>query len=154
MRSLLVRLLVAVALGGVSAPVIAMPSAVATMSPHIVGTWPNTSGAATGGWILWSNGKVETVGLAPFYGDARRSGLNDFVGMIAANDAGGDGYFLLTTAGRVFSFGPTCGSGSLVPPAHRPTSGVVGAIYPVDTAGFDMVTSTGAVYKFKCEFSA
>jgi hypothetical protein len=30
----------------------------------------------------------------------------------------------------------------------------VGVIYPSDdTAGFDMVTSTGAVFEFKCEFS-
>jgi hypothetical protein len=151
MRRLVTGLLAVVGLVGGGA--IAAPSPSAAAAPRIVGTWPNTSETATGGWILWSNGKVRPAGEAPFYGDARGSGLNDFVGMIASNDAGGAGYFLVTSTGKVRSFGPVCGSGgTLAPPAHLPTSGVVGLISRSDGyAGFEMVTSTGSMFGFTCD---
>jgi hypothetical protein len=152
MRRLVTGLLVIVGLVGVGA-VAAPLSTAAAAAPRIVGTWPNTSESPAGGWILWSNGTVRPVGEAPFYGDARRSGLNDFVGMITADDAGGAGYFLVTSTGKVRSFGPVCGTGgTLAPPAHLPTSGVVGLIDRSDGyAGFEMVTSSGAMFGFSCD---
>ena len=110
MRRLVAGLLVVAGLVGEGAVATPLSMASAAPAPRIVGTWPNTSESPAGGWILWSNGKVRPVGEAPFYGDARGSGLNDFVGMIASNDAGGAGYFLVTSTGKVRSFGPSAGA--------------------------------------------
>jgi len=106
--------------------------------------------------MLWSNGKVRPVGGAPFYGDTRRDGINNVVGMLASNDAGGGGYWLMTSAGGVFSFGPTCGTDSqIVGPSHVPTSGVVSLVGRSDGyAGFEMVTACGKMYGFECEFNS
>jgi hypothetical protein len=81
--------------------------------------------------------------------------MNDFVGMIASDELGGEGYFLVTSTGKVDSFGPTCGSGSsLVAPAHLPTSRVIGLIEPADnTHVFAMVTANGLTFGFQCDFN-
>ena len=153
MRTLVAGLLVVVALVGLGAVEVLPSAAAPAAAPHVVGTWPNTSESPAGGWMLWSNGKVQPVGEAPFYGDARASGLNDFVGMITANEAGGGGYFLVTSTGKVRSFGPVCGTGgTLTPPAHVPKSGVIGLVDRNDDyAGFDIVTANGPTFGYECD---
>lgn len=118
--------------------------------PHIVGTWPDQEGA--GGWVLWSNGRVQAVGNAPFYGDTRHDGVNNVVGMFASVGAGHGGYWLVTATGKVYGFGPVCSPGaSLSAPVPRPMSGVIGLVGLTDIyAGFAMVTASGKTYNFVC----
>lgn len=150
MRRLLVG--IAVVLAG-AAPLAEPPVASATPSPHIVGTWPDTNESGTGGWLLWSNGKVVAIDGAAFYGDARHAGYNNFVGMLASDELGGQGYWLVTATGVVKSFGPACGdNASLHAPAKMPTSGIVGLIEGTENSAFEAVSSKGATYAFKCEF--
>jgi hypothetical protein len=152
-RKLVTSVLLVVALGGASlfaASLSTAPQAGAAAAPRLVGTWPDTY-SGSGGWMLWSNGSVHALENAPFFGDASKKGLNSFVGMVP--DAAGDGYWLLTSTGRVYPFGHTCADEVLKGPAHVPTSGIVGGIDRSDgIEGFDMVTSRGGVYGFKCTY--
>jgi len=121
--------------------------------PHVVGTWPDESGSDTsGGWQLWSSGKVVALQGAPYFGGAASHHLNNFVGMVG--DSFNDGYWLITSTGKVFPFGTVCQGQKLVAPRGAPKSGVVGAIHlrsQVDE-GFDIITKSGRSYSFKCEF--
>jgi hypothetical protein len=121
--------------------------------PHVVGTWPDHSGSNTsGGWELWSNGKVVALQGAPSFGGAVSRGLNNFVGMVS--DSTYDGYWLITSTGRVFPFGTVCQNQKLVGPRNAPKSGVVGAINlrsQIDE-GFNIVNTKGQSFSFKCTF--
>lgn len=149
MRKLLLALVVVGAVVGGTAT-----GSLAAAAPraHIIGAWPDVYESGTGGWILWSNGKVVSVGEAPFYGDARHDRINNVVGMLGSTEGGGGGYWLVTSTGRLLSFGPTCGAGGhLQGPRHVPTSGVVGLVMRSDGyAGFRMVTASGAMFQFGC----
>jgi hypothetical protein len=125
----------------------------ASPSAHIVGTFAdNDSGTNTsGGWILYSNGLVEALAGAPNYGSATHHGLNNFVGM--ADDTQSNGYWLVTSTGKVFSFGTTCQDATLG--GHAPSFGIVGAIDQASQTneGFDLVSSSGKLYPFTCNMS-
>jgi hypothetical protein len=125
---------------------------------HVVGAFPATAGASSnGGYILYSNGEINAVGGAPFYGDARHSGLTNFVAV--AQDGDNAGYWLVTATGKVFTFGQVCQGGDTVSePAI--TGPIVGTMYlsitqegQVDT-GFQMVNSAGTVYTYACNYGA
>ncbi len=124
-------------------------------SAHIVGMWADDTnfGDTSGGWELFSNGNVIAFQGAPNYGNATSHKLNNFVGMVG--DVLGNGYWLVTSTGAEFGFGSVCEGEHLVRPAGVPSSGIVGAIdlKSQTTEGFGMVTSKGATYQFKCEFS-
>jgi hypothetical protein len=130
------------------------PGLAAGSAPRVVGTWADNQSGGTqvsGGYELWSNGRVVPLQGAAFYGDAAKSGSNDFVGMIT--DYWSTGYWLITSSGQVFSYGQVCKEQRLVGPAHMPSSGIVGAVNlkDQDNEGFNMVTSTGATYGFRCQ---
>ena len=122
--------------------------------PHIVGTWANDQSGSTqlsGGYELWSNGRVVALQGAQFHGDAVGSGQDDFVGMVT--DFWSVGYWLITSTGRVYSYGKVCQDQNLVGPKKVPTSGIVGAIdlSNSENEGFDMVSATGTAYQFQCQ---
>jgi hypothetical protein len=142
--------------GGGGTVAVTLPSAAAMPASHIVGTWPNDSSSGAGGWILWSNGRVRPVGGAGFFGDARSLGLNNFVGMLGSTDISGSGYWLVTSSGAVHGYGTPCGDGSSLQrtSASSPASGVVGVIARSDNyAGLELVTASGGMYGYECEFN-
>jgi len=121
---------------------------------RLVGTWANDQSGGTqvaGGYELWSDGAVVALKGAIYYGDAVGTEQDDFVGMVS--DYWSTGYWLVTSTGRVYSFGAVCKDQALVGPQHPPTAGVVGAIdlKETDAEGFNMVTVTGATYAFQCQ---
>jgi hypothetical protein len=124
----------------------------ATVKPHIIGTWPddvNLSGA--GGYVVWSNGKVQALSKAPSYGSLKlKKPVNDIVGFAADSLSGG--YWLIGANGAVYGLGSTCQDQSLVAQKDRPRSDVVGAINTTGDEGFEMVTSSGHTYSFTCQF--
>jgi hypothetical protein len=118
---------------------------------HVVGTWPNdANGGGPGGYEVWSTGKVVAVGDAPYYGSAK-PGLNDIVGFAADSDS--EGYWLIGANGQIYPEGSTCANKTLVGPADRPTSGVIGAINlkTPSVDGFAMVTKSNRTYAFSCQ---
>ena len=104
--------------------------------PHIIGTWPNDVALpGSGGYIVWSNGRIQAMSHAPNYGSLRlRKPVNDIVGFAA--DGWGAGpycFWLIAANGAVYSVGHTCVDEHLVGPKDAPKEGVVGAVNPVGT---------------------
>jgi hypothetical protein len=129
-----------------------VPTTTPTASVHIVAAFPNdvTITNSTGGYILYSNGRVNAVQGAPFYGDARKSGLNNFVTM--AQDPL-SGYWLITSTGQIYAYGSKICSGppGVVGP-KQVVGPIVGTIYPANsnTEGFTMVNAAGTLYSYSC----
>ena len=134
-------------------------AASANPTPHIVSVMPTLGISRAGGWVLYSNGKVNAIDGAPFFGDARKSGLDNFTTI--APSAGGDGYWLVTSTGKVFTYGAdivqACGPGAkvVVPKIVGP---IVGATFLSvalqangNVIGFQMVNAAGNVYQYLCE---
>ena len=118
MKKVLVALAVVLA---VAVPIAASASthpSVAAIRPHIVGTWPNdVSDSNAGGYVLWSNGRVQTLDGAPYYGSVTKK-VNDIVGFEA--DGLGGGYWIIGANGAVYARGSTCQDETLVAPrTHR-----------------------------------
>ena len=143
----------------VAAPIAAMASTRPSTAPkpHIIGTWPNDVAVpGSGGYIVWSNGRVQTVDHAQSYGSLRlKKPVNDIVGFAADGWGSGPyGFWLIAASGAVYSVGHTCVGEHLVGPKDRPKSGVVGAVNPRGefgaAEGFEMVTSSGRTYRFTC----
>lgn len=149
-----------VALGaGIALPLSGAASGQAR-TPHagrvvVVAAVPSTNGLSDyGGYVLYSDGVLKAMDGAPFYGDARHSGLKDFAAI--AEDDSSSGYWLVTATGKVFTFGTVCQGDNIQAP--KVTGRVVGTMFlsnaqqqsdNVDT-GFAMVTSTGAVDDYLC----
>jgi hypothetical protein len=125
----------------------------APRAPHVIGTWPNdVSMSNAGGYLVWSNGHVQALGRAPYYGSANVP-ANNVVGF--ASDGLSDGYWLITSTGHHYSIGTTCEFETLVGPKNPPRSGVVGAVnLSGDDEGFNMVTSNGHLFPYRCQFSS
>jgi hypothetical protein len=122
-------------------------------TPHVVGTWANDQDGGTqlgGGYQLWSNGEVVAIGGAQYFGDAVGAHLENFVGMVT--DYWSAGYWLVTSTGRLFGYGKVCQDQSLVGPKKLPATTFSGAVDLVDAdnEGFNLVTSAGAIYSFRC----
>jgi hypothetical protein len=151
MKKLLIGPIVAL---GLVTGLVASGGAASATAPHIVGAWSDndSDNNTSGGWVLWSNGKLDALSGAPFYGDARKQGLNNFVGMV--DDTQFKGYWLVTSTGKVFSYGQACPDEALTIPHNVPTSGIIGAIDQQNqiNEGFSLVSSTGALYNFTCTF--
>ena len=102
-----------------------------------------------GGYEVWSNGQVVALDGSPFYGSPHVL-ANNVVGF--EGDIG-NGYWLVTATGHVYSEGSTCEFGRLVAPKNAPHSAVVGAINLKNSnEGFNMVTGNGRTYGFTCKF--
>ena len=88
---------------------------------------------------------------APNYGSATASGLNNFVGMV--DDIRSNGYWLVTSTGRIFPFGSVCQDQTLTGPRTLPGP-VVGAVDLKSqiNEGFALVTATRATYAYECTF--
>jgi hypothetical protein len=131
----------------------------AAPAPHIVAAFPDTLGVnSAGGYVLYSNGKVDALDGAPFYGDARQTGLNDFV-TLAEDTKGNNGYWLVTATGKVYTYGGLCQGDTIQEP--KITGPIVGTIAlslaqqnnsNVDD-GFQMVNARGTVYPYLCMYN-
>jgi hypothetical protein len=154
-RKLLVALAAVVTSLSALSSIMAVPVS-AQPAPHIVDVVGTNNGLSNnGGYVLLSNGAVNVVAGAPFYGDARHKGLNNFVAL--AQDGTDGGYWLVTTTGQSYPYGNVgCTNGEVWtgPALSRIQGAVVGTI---DAPGFDsgyvVVTATGHTYEFSCQFS-
>jgi hypothetical protein len=154
-RKLLVALAAVVAPLTVLSSIMAVPAS-AQPAPHIVDVVGTNNGlSSNGGYILMSNGAVNAIVGAPFYGDARHKGLNNFVAL--AQDGSDGGYWLVTTTGQSFPYGNVaCQDGEVwTGPALAKVQGtVVGTVdAPELDSGYIEVTSTGHTYEYSCQFS-
>lgn len=127
----------------------------AAPKPHIIGTWPDdVTFNGDGGYVVWSNGRVQALSHAPSYGSLRlKKPVNNIVGFEADPMSGG--YWLIAANATIYSLGSTCQDQTLVGPKIVPKKGVVGAVNLADSSneGFEMVTSLGRTYSFSCQFS-
>ena len=154
MRRVAASLAVSLFLIGGSAFVM-LPKASAKAA-HLVGVFPdNMSGTSTGGYMLYSDGRVVPLQGAPYYGNGLATRLTNFVALIT--DPLGNGYWIVTANGKHFARGTTCTGGEVLQgPAHIPANvPIVGAINPSGSLneGFDLVASTGRVYSYQCNFN-
>jgi hypothetical protein len=135
--------------------IMAVPAS-AQPTPHIVDVVGTNNGLSNnGGYVLMSNGAVNTVAGAPFYGDARHKGLNNFVAL--AQDGTDGGYWLVTTTGQSFPYGNVaCTDGEVWtgPPLAKVQGAVVGTVdAPELDSGYIVVTATGHTYEFSCQLN-
>ncbi len=88
---------------------------------------------------------------APFYGDARKSGLTNFSAM--AQTYGG--YWLINRVGKVYTYGSTCFLGAVVGPktVTGPIVGAIGFGQKDYVGGFNEVNSAGKLFRFACQFA-
>lgn len=122
---------------------------------HIVGTWENDiNGGGTGGFVVYSSGKVVAVDGAPFYGSFRIAS-NNVVGF--ADDGMENGYWVVTSAGRIYGTPDVCGSGEVLQGPRvslKRGERVLGAIYPLDSDDdFSLVTNLGRTFEYACNFT-
>lgn len=132
-------------------------SAHAAPAPRVVGAFPNTVGfTSAGGYVLYNNGKVNALNSAPFFGDARKSGLTNFAALAQTYN----GYWLVTSTGKVYTYGSVC-QGDKISAPKKVVSPIVGTLYlsqaqmknsNLDT-GFQMVNASGTVYSYLCLYS-
>lgn len=135
------------------------PYASAATTPRVVSAVAATVGSTSnGGYILYSNGKLIAYGGAPFYGDARTKGLNDFAAV--AQDGSNNGYWLVTATGKVYTYGNICQGDNIKEPTTI-VGPIIGTMFltgaqqnngNIDT-GFLMVNNKGTVYPYFCEMS-
>ena len=119
----------------------------AAPAPKIVAVVQGLS--SSGGYVLYSNGMLNAQKGAPFYGDARKSGQNNFAGI--AQTFGG--YWLINSTGKVFQFGNGCFIGNPVGPSKivGPIVGAIGFGTSESGNGFYEVNSAGKLFRFACE---
>ncbi len=126
------------------------------INSHVVSAVPDANGG-TGGYVLYSNGKLLALGGAPFYGDARAKGLNDFSAI--GQDGNSSGYWLVTATGQVFTFGNVCQGDRIAEAKVAPP--IVGTMFMsraqqnnvnIDT-GFLMVNAEGNVFTYACQLT-
>jgi hypothetical protein len=125
----------------------AAPVAGAQPGPRIVAVYQTELGS--GGYVLYSNGMLNAQKGAPFYGDARKSGLNNFTTM--AQSFWG-GYWLINSVGRLFLYGTGCFLGTAIGPSKivGPIIGTIGFGKNESGSGFYEVNSAGALFRFTC----
>jgi hypothetical protein len=122
---------------------------------HIISAWPNdVSMGGTGGYIVWSNGKVVTIDGAPFYGSFNIP-TNNVVGF--AENGMENGYWVVTSTGAIYGTHGVCSSGETLQGPHvllRPGERVVGAISSSGSLkDFALVTNVGRTFDYSCNFN-
>jgi hypothetical protein len=123
--------------------------------PHIIGSWPNdVSSGGTGGFVVYSNGRIVTIDGAPFYGSFNIA-TNNVVGF--AGNGSENGYWVVTSTGKIYGTPGVCSSNeTLQGPrvALRPGERVVGAISGSSfEKDFALVTSLGRTFEYGCNFT-
>ena len=149
---IVVATLVVMCLSLLAASLAAAMSKTSASPVRLVGVFAtNMLGTSAGGYMLYSNGRLAPLSGAPYYGNAVATKLNNFVGMVT--DANGNGYWLVTSTGKSFGFGPgpKC-SGKVVGPTIPAGTSIAGAINSSGflTGTYEMVSSTGKIYKRTC----
>jgi hypothetical protein len=125
------------------------------VAAHIVSAWPNdVSIGGTGGYIVWSNGKVMTIDGAPFYGTFNIP-TNNVVGF--AENSSDNGYWVVTSTGKLYGTHGVCQSGETLqgqPVNLKPGEKVVGAVSASSMEDdFALVTNLGRTFNYGCEFT-
>ncbi len=125
------------------------------VAPHIISAWPNdVSMGGTGGYIVWSNGKVVTIDGAPFYGSFNIP-TNNVVGF--AENGMENGYWVVTSTGAIYGTHGVCSSGETLQGPHvtlRPGERVVGAISSSGSMkDFALVTNLDRTFDYGCNFT-
>ncbi len=106
---------------------------------------PTPTAAATGYWIVASDGALYTFGNAKFYGSAGRTHLNQpIVGM--ARTKSGKGYWLVARDGGMFSFGDARFHGSTG--GMHLNQPIVGIARTKSGGGYWLVASDGGMFSF------
>ena len=128
----------------------AKPAASTATIVAVVGA--NNDDSSDGGYILYSNGLVVPVGGAQFYGDARKSGLDDFVGL--GQDGSDNGYWLVTRTGRAIAEGNVgcTGGETWTGPGYLPGP-IIGVVNAGVDQGYAAVTANGQTYTYSCQFT-
>ena len=119
----------------------------AAPAPKIVGVYQNESGS--GGYVLYSNGMLNAQKGASFYGDARKSGQNNFATMFQSFWGG---YWLINSAGKLFLYGTGCFFGTAIGPSKiiGPIIGAIDFGTNESGSGFYEVNSAGKLFRFVC----
>jgi hypothetical protein len=125
------------------------------VTARIIGTWPNdVSIGGTGGFVVYSNGRVVTIDGAPFYGSFNVAS-NNVVGF--ADNSTENGYWVVTSRGKIYGTSGVCGSDEkLQGPRISLKSGerVLGAVSPSDVEDdFALVTSLHRTFNYGCNFT-
>jgi hypothetical protein len=131
------------------------PTTIPTTGGHIVGAFQNANDTSegVGGYVLYSNGKLNALNGAPSWGGARKSGLTNFVTM--AQNAG-EGYWLVTSTGKVYPYGVQDCSGDTIQQPSQVQLPIVGTLNLSSAAssnvdaGFQMVNASGTTYTWSC----
>jgi peptidoglycan hydrolase-like protein with peptidoglycan-binding domain len=97
-----------------------------------------------GGWLLASNGEVQAVGGAPFFGHLLGQAIGGSLIDLVPTPTGA-GYWLVTSDGGVFTFGDALFAGSAAGQSRRP---IVGAAATSTGQGYFLVASDGGVFTF------
>jgi hypothetical protein len=151
MRELVgIGIVAAISIGGLA--IVSNAAMASTSGGRVVGSWPAIIGAAgTGGYIVYSTGKVVVVDGAPNYGSFSIP-TDNVVGF--AENAEYEGYWVVTSTGKIYGTKGVCGSGDeLKGVAVKLKAGesIVGAIsgssYSKD---FALVTNTGQTFQYAC----
>lgn len=126
-----------------------------TSAGRIVGSWPDTIGAAgTGGYIVYSTGKVVSIDGAPNYGSFSVPG-NDVVGFAESSED--DGYWVVTSTGKIYGTRSVCGSGEVLKGAAvtlRAGESIVGAISGSSFSNdFALVSNTRQTFQYACTYN-
>ena len=94
----------------------------AAPNPRVVAVFQSVTGS--GGYSLYSNDMLNAQLGAPFFGDARKSGLNNFTALAQSSFCG---YWLINSAGRFFQYGQACLIRKIVAPS-KIVGPIIGAI--------------------------
>lgn len=147
-----VGVLSAIAVGGLA---IVSTTALASTNPgRIVGSWPDVIGSGTGGYIVYTTGRVVAVDGAPNYGTFSVS-TDNVVGF--AESEVDDGYWVVTRTGKIYGTKGACGSGEVLKGAAVKLSAgesIVGAISGSSYSNdFALVSNTGQTFQYACNFN-
>jgi hypothetical protein len=103
----------------------------------------------SGYWILLNDGTVHAFNL-PHYGNANREGfLNEEILHELRSNSTGDGYFAVSTGGKVQVFGNAVNAGDAPPWTEDWPSGLVWTFLPQpDDSGYSMQRANGSIIEF------
>jgi hypothetical protein len=100
--------------------------------------------------MVASDGGIFSYGDAQFYGSAASTPGQDIVGMAATPD--GQGYWEVSTTGRVFTFGDATPAGDIPSLGLHLNGPIVGITPDPVTGGYWLVGSDGGIFAFGAPF--
>jgi hypothetical protein len=106
---------------------------------------PNPTAASSRGyWVATANGSVYALKGAPYYGGAAGRVRGRIVGIAATRS--GNGYYMIDSAGQIFTFGDARSYGSM---AGKPLNAPIIALAPTPSGkGYYLLGRDGGVFTF------